>query len=392
MILTFNFVPSWLKQWGKDFSKDWNEKTNLENVQTIVTIFVSLIAVISGAGAAFTYIYTKIKQNEIAQQRDLSTYKDYGKYLTTYHDEIQPSIAEFIGGFKIQYTKNNDIIKIIKNTETTTDQNLVTILFKKECPLITSKKYCFRIKKDPKLINQQDLNKFIYTEPKEQKRYTDACKALLESTKSLTGHEFFYSEQWSKFRKIHLFYEALGLGIENGSIQFKTVFNSIIYPAFWNDEEVTNWAYFDPLFEIENCLRDYWFGIENENNLEGNQLVDFSNNFIRLGTNYHYARVYNKYKQENCRRWWQFWRIWIFVEEEQCKNLRSNIKEVEKLALMLNSPSKFQLYDDPSIEFKIQKLILFARRNLIEIILIILAFFILRFLWILYINKNNDSS
>ncbi|MDJ0582636.1 hypothetical protein, partial [Crocosphaera sp.] len=494
-------LQSRIKQWFKDFRRDWNQKSNIENAEAIVNIFVGFIALITAINAASVYIDSQSRQDEIATRRDLSTYKDYGEYLTTYHEIIQPNISQFLNDFEINYIRipgtehspqkiirlgningEKEAIKIKeseknKSTELKISEvkklsieeqiNIINSQLKKECqdtkeqkkfcfkiihnslsssielkyynnieneidekqmakivtihfvndeeqcqklqkpiqtPIQTQETQCFllykeadncfydeqtggyrnneqRIKMMRKMINKPKNKEGLYqyesckipkskevkTEidriEKTQKRYTNACKALLPYTKTRTGIEVFYSDIFQDYRAIHLFYESLGLGIKNDLIQFDTIFSLFTYPALWEDDKVTVWASFDPFFELENCLRNNWFE-------EDKPLLDFSSHFIQLGANYHYARVFNKYKELNCRRWWQFWRFFILHEGDtnKCRNLREKIHLIEHFAL--NKGSSFELYNDPSISFKTKKLLSFMKKNSAEIIIL----------------------
>ena len=104
-VIQSDSLKSRIKKWFKDFRRDWNQKSNIENAEAIVNIFVGFIALITAINAARVYIDSQTRQDEIATRRDLSSYKDYGEYLKTYHETIQPNISQFLNDFEINYIK-----------------------------------------------------------------------------------------------------------------------------------------------------------------------------------------------------------------------------------------------------------------------------------------------
>ena len=442
-VIQSDSLKSRIKKWFKDFRRDWNQKSNIENAEAIVNIFVGFIALITAINAARVYIDSQTRQDEIATRRDLSTYKDYGEYLKTYHETIQPNISQFLNDFEINYIKipgtdnssptiimlgnidrEKEVINIKESKKKHSNELQISQVkqlskkkkinkINKQLPTKENckknekyqKQFCFDIIPSSisssiklqyydnieKEIENKQMAKIVtihFVNDKQQceklkinigtqenqcfllnkegdikktnKRYTNACDSLLQFTKTQTGIEVFYSDIFQGYRKIHLFYESLGFGIKNDLIQFNTIFNLFTYPAVWEDDKVTIWASFDPFFELEKCLRDNWFGKDKE-------LVDFSSNFIQLGTNYYYARVFNKYEELNCRRWWQLWRG---DNKNECGNLEKKIHLIEKYAL--TEGASFELYNDPSIWFKTKKILSFMKKNAAEIIILLL--------------------
>ena len=401
----FRYVTSFfrgVKTWTKQAYHEWDKKDNLVQIQ----ILTGLITIGTGVWAAGTYINQQYHANEIAKREDLATYQKYGDYLRQYRYVIQPNIASLLSEFNVSYDK------VLQEKPEKKQKINILLLQPTEIQTLCrqgkiEKKYCydqknnsenpensiqqqsdtkvfyFKIQKNPNPdLYDNTLN--IYNTDKgesERRRFDDSCKALLDSQRNQTGMEVFFdstnnltnSSNFMKFREIHNFYESLGFAIKNKLVQFDTAFHLFVYPASWDDDEQRSiWATFDPFFEIETCLRKNWFG-ESQQEDSNKSLSDFSDNFLQLGTNYHYARLTNKYNSLNCKLSWQFWKQNPKEKDKkQCENLIFIRDKIEEEHIESNSAIK-QLYDNPSVWVSFRKFWFHSNWLLIRII-IMMAF------------------
>jgi hypothetical protein len=216
----------------------------LKTIKIVITNGAILVAGAGILGNIWVYLISQINATQIAAREDLSTYASYGKLLEKYRNDIEPAIGNFL--------RNKQYLSLDKN---------------------------------PRNINTDGT----FKDPDE---YNIRCKNLLQTkTSTYSGFELFNLKEYEDYRVVHNFYETLGFSLRNKLINFETVFNMFIYPAYWEQGEM--WASVDPFYELELCLRENWFG-------EGRPLKDFSDNFLQLGYNYHYRRLLSQVKTLGC--------------------------------------------------------------------------------------------
>jgi hypothetical protein len=205
----------------------------------IITGVLSALAVGVGIiGNVWFYLLSQYNARELAAKQDLSTYTTYGELLDEYRNNIEPATGRFLSSRQF---------------------------------LLSEKKNPLHMKPDGSYNEEFD------------KEFKKECKNLLkQKTKTGSGLELFYLPDYNDYRKIHNFYETLGFSLKKKAIHFDTVFDMVVYPAGWKDEN--KWASFDPFYNLELCVRDNWFG-------ENHSLPDFSDNFLQLGYNYQYRRL-----------------------------------------------------------------------------------------------------
>lgn len=249
----------------------------LQNVKIILkysTLIVGLSAVIIPIYEIITETNESIKRKKT---KDLKSYADYGTYLVNYRENIQPSISKILSHSNIRI--NGTIISLIGATNTKSQNN---------------NQLHFKIVKSNNMDDYDEEGNYSQ-DSLEKDRFDNACKQLINATNSKTGYELYNSnnDYFKNLRKIHEFFGSLGFAINQEVVSFDNVYNLFTYPAYWDNEVVSVWASFDPLFEIENCLEKNWFG-------EGKPLKDFSYIFLQLGRNYHYKRIKLRQIELNC--------------------------------------------------------------------------------------------
>jgi hypothetical protein len=88
---------------------------------------------------------------------------------------------------------------------------------------------------------------------------------------------------------------------------------------------------------------------------ENKSLRDFSDNFLQLGTNYHYKRISNEYNNLSCKIWWQFWKNQPETKnEDKCSRLGTIINKLEEDHIQSNLIWR-KLYDSPNLWFQIRE-------------------------------------
>ncbi|MDJ0661280.1 MAG: hypothetical protein QNJ42_17580 [Crocosphaera sp.] len=273
-------------------------KRNLKTLLRNTVVILSFLAVIVPLYQLLKEIPKDIRKKEI---RDITTYATYGEFLKKYNKKIQPSIFKILNSQNIKINDTNISLISVANTN---NQDSDKLYFK----LVTSN-------------NEEDYdNEGNYTaKSPDNQRFNRTCKALVNATNSKTAYELYYSDNdyFENFRTIHEFFASLSLAIDKKAIEFDSVFELITYPASdGSSDEQSLSVSFNPLFEIENCLKKHWFGIDN-------QLTDFSYHFLRLKKNYHYKRIQLKQKQLNCKK--------LKVENtERCEDLQEIKEKIEK--------------------------------------------------------------
>jgi hypothetical protein len=279
------------KEWITNFD-NWKD---LSKYGVLFTGGASLIA------NSWLFFFSQINADKIRSKADLSTYKNYGDYLKDYKENIQPAIGTFL-----KLTQEKDFTK-----------------------------YNLKLDKDKTTYNVQ------------------ACQTLiLSKTNSHTGMELFYSNDdkiYKNYRLIHNFYESLGFALKNDSINFETVFDLFVYPAYWdlnnpNEIDVT-FPKYAPLRALRDCIGSHWFGIDESG--KGQAMSDFSDNLNQLGYNYLYARLVYFYKNK-CTKDFLLFRIKDNKPENPslCLNLHSKIKTFEKNKNKNRSENWQKLYTD----------------------------------------------
>ena len=212
----------------------------------------------------WVYFIGQIHAEQIRARKELSTYSSYGDFLKKYEADIQPATGTFLKEIK-------------------------------------------EIKQKYQLTNLNDLS---------------SCKALIEKdTNSKTGMELFNSSKYANYRKIHNFYESLGLSLDKNLINFETVFDLFVFPAYWDlDKPEQIEPDYSPLREFRNCIGNSWFGFD-EKTGKSRGLADFADYLNQLGYNYYYFRLGAKYnKQCNGQDKYQ---------GTQCVKIQSKIEKIK---------------------------------------------------------------
>lgn len=292
-----------------------------------IVVYGGGIGILSGViFSTWQFGWKEYTKNETQKREDLSSYANYGKYLTIYNTKIQENMAKFLS------SKN-----IVSDKPSAEDG-------------------IFAISKS------QDINELdgSYVAQSREKKFNDTCKIFLHRVAPITqsGFEALKSEDLKEYKTIHTFFDSLAFSIDRDLINFETVFELFTYPAYWKDGE--RWAEFDPFFELERCLKENWFG-------EKKSLDGYSSNFLKLGNNYHYTRLVNKYKLlkhetkqlEKCRQQSESSKectknISTFAEiDSRIKNNKKIIKDIKQEKQRMedysenkNLPPWYQLYED----------------------------------------------
>ena len=216
----------------------------------------------------WVYFIGQIHAEQIRARKELSTYSSYGDFLKKYEADIQPATGTFLKEIK-------------------------------------------EIKQKYQLTNLNDLS---------------SCKALIEKdTNSKTGMELFNSSKYANYRKIHNFYESLGLSLDKNLINFETVFDLFVFPAYWDLDkpEQIQPDYspdYSPLSEFRNCIGKSWFGFD-EKTGESRELPDFADYLNQLGYNYYYFRLEAKYNKQ-CKGQDKY-------QGTQCVKIQSKIEKIK---------------------------------------------------------------
>jgi|GEM_PF-5609272 hypothetical protein len=228
------------------------------SIQTMVavardaTVILGLISAAVGiAMSAYTYTATQWRKDAEQKRSQLSTYSTYGQYLKKYQDTIQPSLGRIMADGRYKALLDGP----------TRDM---------KCGQIIS-----------------------------------------EETETQTGFELWGSKSMEDFRAVHNFYESIGFGVANSQLDFQIIFDLITYPEYWNihtqgsawygrDDDLqgridVSGTFLEPDFRViapmAQCLGRYYFGINKP-------LSDFSDNVLKLGYNYLFARMKYTYKSK----------------------------------------------------------------------------------------------
>ena len=109
------------------------------------------------------------------------------------------------------------------------------------------------------------------------------CQILIRTYKN--GESIYYSKDFSDYKKIHDFFETLGLLLDRGIIDFDLVFQLFTFPGnFPEGEYPIDHPNSNPLISIDECVESNWFK-------ENDPLRGFGSHVKQLGYNYNYARL-----------------------------------------------------------------------------------------------------
>jgi hypothetical protein len=116
-----------------------------------------------------------------------------------------------------------------------------------------------------------------------QKNASNICKTLIEKYNS--GASIYYSKDFSSYKKVHDFFETLGLLLDKDVIDFNLVFQLFTFPGKFPEgkyaADFPNWNF---LISLDECVSSNWFQ-------KNDSLPDFGSYVKQLGYNYAFARL-----------------------------------------------------------------------------------------------------